>query len=539
MKITRSMFLALSLYCLVTIICPVSAQQKPEILEKEPTLAYTFKNLNHNRAIQNFYIGSSYIYITQANDSITYLSRCEIINDTAKYLDEMKLTNFGHGQILDMYTYNDKNYFYIGCRDNKQNAHFFSLEVARFDYWPKVDFYLANDGATFLPRFSKMNFANKEATDIGETVRVEAGGNSDYTIFRVYAKYRTSSTTYIDTVVYSIYKTEALNNLLDNEGDFYGRVDMGSSKAYDACLGSFGQRLSDDVTYKYFDTSCQGIDMKGNTQIYITGGRDGDTPSIAYMNGSGSPQRVLQVIGNGISNKEIEGVQIKDDKVYFVMVVDTEEKKNTQRIYYFSTCDFTCPSGGTGDDVTPPEPDLTQLFDVRGECSVTVSTPTATDDCSGRVSGKTTDPTTYTDQGEFIVHWTFTDARGNTSAQEQKVVVKDVTAPVIQSITPTPSVLWPPNHKMVPVNVEATVTDNCDAHPSAKIVSVTSNEPQSGTGDGDAAPDWELTGDLSLKLRAERKGSGKGRTYTITVQCTDYAGNRSSKDACVKVPHNK
>ena len=39
------------------------------------------------------------------------------------------------------------------------------------------------------------------------------------------------------------------------------------------------------------------------------------------------------------------------------------------------------------------------------------------------------------------------------------------------------------------------------------------------------APDWEITGDLTLDLRAERSGSGTGREYTITVQCTDGTGN--------------
>jgi hypothetical protein len=113
----------------------------------------------------------------------------------------------------------------------------------------------------------------------------------------------------------------------------------------------------------------------------------------------------------------------------------------------------------------------------------------------------------------------------------------ETTPPTITSVTATPNVLTPPNHKMVPVTVSVAVTDNCDAAVGCHIVSVSSNEPISGTGDGDTAPDWEITGNLTLNLRAERAGSGTGRTYTITVQCTDNAGNSASSATTVTVPH--
>jgi hypothetical protein len=60
-------------------------------------------------------------------------------------------------------------------------------------------------------------------------------------------------------------------------------------------------------------------------------------------------------------------------------------------------------------------------------------------------------------------------------------------------------------------------------------------------GDGNTSPDWEITGDHTVNLRAERSGANKaGRIYTITVQATDAAGNRSdSKTAKVTVPHDK
>jgi hypothetical protein len=71
-----------------------------------------------------------------------------------------------------------------------------------------------------------------------------------------------------------------------------------------------------------------------------------------------------------------------------------------------------------------------------------------------------------------------------------------------------------------------------------RIISVASNEPVEGLGDGDTAPDWLVTGNLTLNLRAERSGKGAGRVYTMTVECADASGNRSTKAVTVTVPRN-
>lgn len=115
----------------------------------------------------------------------------------------------------------------------------------------------------------------------------------------------------------------------------------------------------------------------------------------------------------------------------------------------------------------------------------------------------------------------------------------DATAPNITSVTAAPSFLWPPNHKMVSVTLSVAVTDNCDSGVlgSCHIVAVSSNEPVDGIGDGNTAPDWQITGNLTVMLRAERAGGGTGRIYTIAVQCTDDAGNTASRSTIVRVPH--
>src|SRR5207248_9730510 len=74
-------------------------------------------------------------------------------------------------------------------------------------------------------------------------------------------------------------------------------------------------------------------------------------------------------------------------------------------------------------DVTKPV--APTLADATGECSVTVTPPTTTDNWVGTVTGTTTDPLTYSTQGTFVVHWSFDDGHGNVSTANQNVIVKD------------------------------------------------------------------------------------------------------------------
>jgi hypothetical protein len=141
--------------------------------------------------------------------------------------------------------------------------------------------------------------------------------------------------------------------------------------------------------------------------------------------------------------------------------------------------------------------------------------------------------------GKHEVNLTVTDEHGESNTCQAKVTVVDTTPPIIEGLSASPNVLWLANHKMVAVTLGVTVSDNCDPAPKSKIVSVSSNEPVNGTGDGDSAPDWEITGDLTVNLRAERSGTGSGRVYTVTVMCTDAYGNSSTGTINISVPHDK
>ncbi len=107
------------------------------------------------------------------------------------------------------------------------------------------------------------------------------------------------------------------------------------------------------------------------------------------------------------------------------------------------------------------------------------------------------------------------------------------------SVSACPNLLWPPNHKMVPVKINVS-SDYFGPEDTCQITSVSSNEPEDGIGDGHFTPDWEITGDLTVDLRAERSGLGSGRIYTITVECVDDAsGTTATASTEVVVPQNQ
>ena len=177
------------------------------------------------------------------------------------------------------------------------------------------------------------------------------------------------------------------------------------------------------------------------------------------------------------------------------------------------------------------QPDITVNNDLD-QCGAIVNFPNATS--TGSCGVLTTVPAS----GSFFPVGTTTVTTTSTSGATSSftVTVKDAQAPALSNPSATPSSIWPPNHTMRDVTVDYTSSDNCPGHNC--VLSVTSNEPIDGLGDGDTSPDWEIIDNHHVRLRAERGGKGNGRTYTITVTCTDAAGNTTTKSTTVVVDHD-
>lgn len=142
--------------------------------------------------------------------------------------------------------------------------------------------------------------------------------------------------------------------------------------------------------------------------------------------------------------------------------------------------------------------------------------------------------------GDTALPYTATDDAGLSASCTGFVSIVDTTPPVIRSVLPTPVALRPPNHKLVSVSLAVDAFDVCDAgvrEPLCAITDIESSEPEDGEGDGNTWMDWEITGALRANLRAERSGSGPGRTYTLEVTCADMAGLSTAATTTVTVPH--
>ena len=190
--------------------------------------------------------------------------------------------------------------------------------------------------------------------------------------------------------------------------------------------------------------------------------------------------------------------------------------------YFAFACTIGCP-----DDITVPND--------PGECGAVVNYPEPTFSGSCGNITRSHPSGSFFPVGTTTVTITGTRQDGSSDSCSFDVTVLDTEAPVVTGVSVTPNTLWPPNHQMVDIMVNYNVSDNC---PGDCTLSVSSNEPVNGTGDGDTAPDWEIVDDHHVRLRAERSGNGTGRVYTITITCTDGT-NTTVKTATVTVPKNQ
>jgi hypothetical protein len=130
-----------------------------------------------------------------------------------------------------------------------------------------------------------------------------------------------------------------------------------------------------------------------------------------------------------------------------------------------------------------------------------------------------------------------TNQNGNTATCSFEVYVWDNEPPVVTGLSDYFEPLWPPNHKMVQVPINYSLSDNCGTAMSELWVYC--NEPEIAPGDGDKAPDWQILDEHNVLLRAERSGTGTGREYHIFILSHDDSWNYSFNEVIVTVPHDQ
>ena len=118
----------------------------------------------------------------------------------------------------------------------------------------------------------------------------------------------------------------------------------------------------------------------------------------------------------------------------------------------------------------------------------------------------------------YTLRATCFDAAGNHSDGSVDVVVPaDTTAPVIVSLSASPAFVWPPNQKMVDVEISVNAADDVDVTPRCALASISG---------GDAV----ITGASTARVRSDN-----GAVYSLNVNCSDRAGNMSHGVATVTI----
>jgi hypothetical protein len=167
-----------------------------------------------------------------------------------------------------------------------------------------------------------------------------------------------------------------------------------------------------------------------------------------------------------------------------------------------------------------------------------LASATASDVCDASVT-LSNDAPSFFGLGTRAVTTTARDDSGNSASCVADVTVADTVPPTIHASV-SPTTLWVPDHKMVDLTASVSVVDGCDPRARFVLTSITSDEPDNGTGDGDTPSDVQGaafgTADTRFRLRAERSALGDGRTYTITYTAIDGSGNTAVAVLEVVVP---
>jgi len=140
--------------------------------------------------------------------------------------------------------------------------------------------------------------------------------------------------------------------------------------------------------------------------------------------------------------------------------------------------------------------------------------------------------------GSHCIMLTVEDLVGHIDIDWLIVDVVDTTGPEL-TVSLSPDLLWPPNHKFVNIAATVEATDLCGIVESILLESITVSESDLEIGSGHTSPDIAGatydTEDVNFKLRAERSGRNGSRIYTVTYKATDNSGNFTLTSAEVVV----
>lgn len=139
--------------------------------------------------------------------------------------------------------------------------------------------------------------------------------------------------------------------------------------------------------------------------------------------------------------------------------------------------------------------------------------------------------------GNHIITLEVNDGTTSPVTADLEVTIIDTGVPTLSPV-PNTSTLWPPNHQMIDIILEANADDN-----SGEVTlsaSISCDDPGAIPGTDYTEPQInQSTGIITFQLRSERPGHGNGRIYIITVTATDSSNNSSTATVAIVSPHDR
>lgn len=127
-----------------------------------------------------------------------------------------------------------------------------------------------------------------------------------------------------------------------------------------------------------------------------------------------------------------------------------------------------------------------------------------------------------------------------TALRNAALALNPDTTPPNVTATATPKLLWPPNHRKVPVTIFGTITDDLSGVETGSASYRVTDEYGVVQPSGSFAVGGNGTFSFTIPLDAWRNGTDRdGRRYNVVLNATDNAGNKTTKTLVVVVPHDQ
>lgn len=313
-------------------------QQEEEYQTKAASSELTAKALykaalgETNHAIQSYYISGSQIYICQHYEKYTFnkirytgnlilLSRCKLSNKTFTIQDSMLLTNVGHGQTLDMYTYGGKPYFLISCggQPATRATDVWSTQIGRITY--SAGTVLDNSN---IKRLTYLDYSHNGDKSFGVIKRVDAALSTDKKRLLIWKQNLNGDNQF------SVYNFVAINQQLSSNSSNTVSFQNNGVLKY-ACKYVFNDPVD-------MPGSIQGLELSNVANnmhsVYISSGNESKEKNkeliITRFNTNGDFKKKVKISDKGVwglydgstetdVEAEIEGLKIAGSNLQFVL----------------------------------------------------------------------------------------------------------------------------------------------------------------------------------------------------------------------------